>query len=784
MSLFPGRRPLGGQLTVVLSLALGIAGAATAFTALSATGILSGLWGDGRLYWVLEEHPEWGAKTSPSPRVFETWQDHLICCPLEGIALADGSLRGTEGGRRVRTAAVSSGFLHMIRVRPLAGSLLPEMAGPERAQSALLSRRLARQRFGSPEEALGRTVVVNRRPFQVAGVVDRRLLGRALPGTEVDVVLPLETEQVHRVQALLRLSEGVSRAQAEAEMRALHEGGLEQGKAGTGGAPVLLAPGDLLDTRRLGLSWAAAAAGLLLLAVAGSNVAHLLAAQRQRERQEIAVRRALGAGRRLLVLRQAKRALAVTAAAGGLGALASAAVLVVMRPFVPPELGFLAASGPDPEALAAAVALGAAMVLAAGLFPLLRGREAGLARNLAGAPPASAGRTRTPTALGRAVGRLHVVSLAAVAAAAAIACWLLGAGLHQLGEADLGFEEEGLQAVTVVLPGGRSQGAEQCASLASAAVERLGSLPGVVAAAVAIPPPPVGALRLGEVSLEGAGGGARTLSGVGAAWIGPGYAAALQQPVLAGRDLVEEDLRPGAGHVLVSEALTRALGLSARDAVGRTLVLGEERETIVGVLGDVTVPGAAEPFGASKVYWPLERSCPSFTVLARTAPDRLPLLQEVTRSLDPDAVVEAVPLAQRLREPLSGPRFLLAVLSGLTLLSLVLTLLGVYGVVGSLLARERAGIALRLALGATEPALQRWILWRSLGGCLAGFALGLLASYPLGQLLTARIGVASGGSLPSRLGVLALLLVAAALPAWRAARKLEKLQPAEALRRG
>ena len=770
------RFPGGPFLAILSTLALGIAGATIVFSMISGTGILATFQGEGTVFWVMEEYPRWGAKTSPSPATFEAWRGSLKCCQVEGLALGEGGLRSDGGARRIYTASVTSGLFGLVGESPLAGSLLSSPDSDDGGGIALISRQLANQRFGNPRKAIGQTIFVDGNPLGIVGVVSNRFLGKFSPGTEIDVVLPLQTERVHRVQALIQLGNEITPAQAKAELTASRRGQPEPTGASEEAHPVLLSPEELLDTGQRRLLSVVILGGALLLLVTGANVTHLLATQAEREAKEASIRWAIGAGRLSLASWRASRALGLTASACLIAGLVSVVVLELFRVRMPVELRFLAAPQVDPEALGLAIIIGVALMLGPVVVSTLRMTQLQLVQDLRGTS-----RPGRKSFVGRTLGQLHVVSLAAVSLVAGIACWLVASDLYRSGKVDLGFESIGLQTISVTLPGDGQESERACGPLAAAAVERFSAVPGVEASSIAIPTPPRGAIRFGEIDLDTESLDSRSIPGVGASWVGPGYAAAMKQPILAGRDFTVADLSPGIGTILISEELSKAFGSDPNQAVGRSIAFGEDTQQIVGVLGDLGVAGSAEPFGPSRIYWPLAPHCPSFTILARAPEELSQVLRQLTVGLASDLVVEVAPIEDRLKDALAGPRFLMAVLLGLTGLSFGLTLLGVHGVVSGLLERERRQIALRLALGATQRKLRRWIFRKGFSGCLAGFLIGLLVSFPLCRLVSLQLKNAEPNGILPRLVVAGLLFLAAAVPIWRATRRLSDITPAEIL---
>jgi len=369
---------------------------------------------------------------------------------------------------------------------------------------------------------------------------------------------------------------------------------------------------------------------------------------------------------------------------------------------------------------------------------------------------------------------------------------LLGAGLLirsflKLSGTDAGFTPGQLLSFNVqfiALPNAASR--EQ---VASTLIDRLTQVPGVEAAGAATGFPTVTPQRGTRFAIDG-----RTLTaGEDSAYFiaaTPGYFKTLRAPVLQGRPLEAGDRNGSEPVVVINRAFASQLFPSG-DAVGHRLRIinpeqSPEWRTIVGVVGDVKYRGLDEetpptlytPFAQTPFMW--------LYVMVRT-PGRLDALATTIRSLVP-AVEPSLtagnirPMADVIAQGISAPRFNMLLVSAFAGLALLLSSIGIYGVIAYSVAQRNQEIGVRMALGAGRADILRLVLHEGLVIALGGIALGLAGSFALGRVMTGLlVGVSARDPLTFVLGTVLLLfvaLVASYTPALRAA----NVEPMAALR--
>ena len=781
--------------TVVLTLALGIGANGALFSVVDAL-LLRPLPFDepDRLVnlWETDAHrnPQGDHRSSIGWHNFRDWQDQAEL--FEGIAAytpAELTLRSGEEPLRLEGRRVSANFFSLLGSEMLIGRGFEsgeDVFGAEPV--VILDEDLWRRQFGGDAGILGRTVELESSRgggglYTVVGVMPSSF---AFPDAETTLWLPLQMdpERVDRGDHMLdgfgRLRDGVTRAQAQAEMDAITAHlAAEYPETNQGdGALVLPLREVLVDraTRRsVMLLWATAS---FVLLIACANLASLLLVSATRRSREIAVRAALGAGRWRLSRQLLAESLLLVAAGGVAGLLAARFGLDVLLTYLTGRFGDLlpGLTGVGVDLRVAGFTLTVTVVcgLLFGLIPIFHAAPGGFSRSLRGGSGRLGGSRRSHRFM-----QSFVVTEVALALVLLVGAGLMTQTLIGLESADLGFEPRRLTTLRVALSTtDYSEDAEAVAYFDNV-LERLEALPGVESVAAASTPP------LADWSL---GTDAWTLDdrpawAVGeepaARWITvtPGYFRTLEIPVERGRDFASLDHQDAAPVMIINDLMAEEYW-PGQDAVGQRITLWGTSREIVGIAGTVDYEGPREA-GRRQIYLPESQitwNTLHLTVRHRTdAASNVSDLRAAIRSVDASVPIFGVrTMESAIGDHVAVPRLVAQLLAGFSAVALLLAALGIYGLTSFAVVERTREMGLRLALGAVYQDLLRLVVGKALVLAAIGLAVGLALAAAAARLLESLVFGVETLDLKTFAAAFALLflaaLVASYLPAHRAAR--------------
>jgi predicted permease len=790
----------GVTLIAVLTLALGVGANTTMFSWVSAV-LLNPMPGALRPEEIVTFSPASATQAilSVSYPNFVDFRDRNDV--LAGLIVTDlvaVSLGGVERSERAWGQLVSANFFDVLGVPMQAGrGFIPEEdKAPMRDAVVVISDGLWERRFSRDPRVVGQTLLLNNRPFAIIGVASPEFQG-TYTGLGLDLYVPIMMQEVvlpggSRLQqrgnswldSWARLKPGVSRQQAEAALNGLAQ---QMGREfpETAGMTVSLLP---LWNAQQGATSVLGPVLIMLLAVAGvvlliacANIANLLMARAAGRRREIAVRLSLGAGRARLVRQLLTESLMLAVMGSALGVLLTLWTSGLLAKLAPPT-GFPVHLNPSVDDRVLLFALGVCVITAVlfGLAPALQSTRSDVSAALkeeAGSVSSSKGRGRMRRGL--AVAQVSLSMLLLVAA---------GLFLRSIVKAqtfDPGFNPHSvlLTSMDLFTAGyDRARGMQFQQQL----LDRVAAIPGVESVTLA---------RRVPLGLAGRSSTGIEVEGYQPAkdetvWsylnnVGPDYFRTMQIPIRRGRDFQRRDAPESQRVVIINEALARRYW-KGREPVGTSIGLGEEKLTVVGVVGDSKfrqLNEAPMPF----FYLPLTQYYRSdVTLHARTSGDpaaSTAAVRAAVASLDSSlALFDVRPLdvhiqAASFQQRMSGT--LLAVFGAL---ALVLAAIGIYGVIVYGVAQRAREIGIRVALGAQRRDVAWLILSQGLRLALAGIGVGLVAATAAMQgVRTLLFGVSAFDPL-TYLAVSSSLATVALLACWIPARRATRIDPMVALR--
>ncbi len=702
--------------------------------------------------------------------------------------VGDQLLSGQGEPERLNGVPVSQNFFEVLGVRPQLGrAFTPEETVWNGPNVVMLDHGLWERRFNSDPAIVGTSLTINDEPFTVVGVLPRSFDFASVfaPGSRFDLYLPFpfspETNRWGNTMAMIgRLKPGATAEAAHAEVRTLAKQiSAEHPERNSFAGNVKPLAEQVSGRIRLAV-WVLAGAVAMVMLIVCANLSNLLLARTASRQKEIAIRTALGAGRRRLLAQMLTEGIVLSGSGAILGLVLAFAGTRALARLDAVSIPLLRDVRTDGTALLFTLAVAVATGVIFGLAPAFQATGGALTNALKEATRGSTeGRRRAW------VRNALVVSEIAFACVLLVGAGLLIRSLIQVLDVDMGFEPS--RAATIrVDPDTRYSSREQRLAYYDEVLRRVAEVPGVESAGI------TDALPLGRNRTWGAGAKGVTYErgrypSAFVRVISDGYIAAMGIPLRAGRDIRPSDTPASDQVMLVNESMARTLW-PGQDPIGK-FVLGPcaKERRVVGVVGDVRHL-ALEQASGNEMYLPL-RQCgdqSSSDLVVRST--RLPaeLAGAIRQALRPIAANlpnnDFRTLQQIVDKSVSPRRFLMLLLGGFAAFALVLASLGIYGLISYSVDQRTQEIGIRMALGASARDVQMRIIVHTLWLAVIGMGLGAAVSW-----LTVR---AAGGLLfgvtprdPSTFLAMTIVLTGVSLSAgYLPARRASRLNPMVALR--
>jgi predicted permease len=701
-----------------------------------------------------------------------------------GVALAD-----TERAEELDTHVVSANYFSALGVSPHVGRFfLPdEDVVPGRNPVVVLSHSFWQRRFDADPRCVGTVLKLNGSPFTVIGVGPAGFEG-AKAGWPVDVFVPnmmahiasldlldMLSRNSARLDLIGQLKPGRTRAEARAEMRGLASQlaaahAESRDSAGLSFSALTgIHPEARPSAARIAQLLAATVTGLLVIACA--NLAGLLLARNTTRHREIAIRLALGAGRGRIVRQLLFESVLLALCGGVVGLLFASWGNVLLASYYGTEIDGVQHSYAltiDRGALLLTMAMATATGVAFGLLPAVMASRTAL--NL----------TLKKEAVSHGFRRSRLQAAFLVAQVSISVVLVVGAALliHSVRtlRMDPGLDVDHV-AYFRTKPRLSGYDQEKASSYFRSLQRHLESL-GEVESVTFVRFPPTLLVGTVPVFLPGQAPSAPDEAiRVPQLLVTPGFFETLVIPIVRGRSFDDRDSQSGRQSVVVDQVLAARLWPDA-DPIGQTLSVQGKPHEVIGVAQYKGVRRGGVASGACLFRADRAFAAGSGRMLVRVKGDArtmLPLLRQQIVAVDPNVVIsEALPLSTLIENMYAEVPLAMRVVGYASGLGLLLTAIGLYGVLALAVGHRTREIGVRMALGARVPSILGLILREGIALALAGLALGLASAFVLSRLLTRFLyGITPGD--PVTYGMATVLvgsvaLAACAIPAWRAAR--------------
>jgi putative ABC transport system permease protein len=784
----------------VLTLALGIGANSAIFSFVDAALLKPLPYENPERILQIWEKPPGGGNNVVSAMNFLDWQSQASS--VEAMtATTGGSLTLTGHGDPVllRAGRVSAGYFNVFAVAPFLGrTFAPDEDTPGKDHVVVLSHRLWAAQFGSDPGIVGKSLTLDGEPYSVIGVMPAR---SAFDRSFSQLWRPLafkpseRTRNFHWLAVVARLKPGVTIEKARSELDAIGARiAVDFPDSNKGWGVSTLRYMDVVVGQQLqrSLYVLLAAVGMLLL-IGCANVANLVLARGTAREREVAVRAALGAGRGRLVRQFLAENILLAMVGGLLGVGLGYGLMMGLKFMLPPF--YLPAAidvAMDLRVLAFTLALAVTTGIVFGLAPALSATKLDLAGAMKEGGRGAAGDS----------GRRRLRSALVVVEVALAFILLTGGGLlvrsfFRMMQVELGFNPANVLTLRLPIASDRFPDSSQLSTYVRQMVTRINAVPGVI-----------GAASTDSLPLEGFSNGMPFLiagrdqvdranrQACGFKMVHADYFRVLGIQVIRGRGLTDRDVKGTPPVAVINQSFLKRF-MADTDPIGQRLLiqdiipgqpqLGQEIPwEIVGVIADErtsTLEGTVRP----GVYVPIEQSPSTFVnMVVRSAIEPATLSRAITEAiheLNRNQVVSDVRTLEEMKSTsVASTRLRTTLLAVFAALALLLSAIGIYGVISYTVAQRTHELGVRAALGASAKALIGMVVSNGMALTLVGLVLGIAGALGLTRLLgTLLFGVSPRD--PVTLGGAAAILAAVALLAcYVPARRAARMDPLVALR--
>jgi len=748
--------------------------------------------GAERLVWFEGINPHRGiSDSSLSMPDYLDWQSQTDAFESMTAFFQGGIILTSEDAEpeRIPRAVVTASFFPTMGVNPVQGrALLKEDELSGSAPVAVLSHGLWQRRFGANPNVVGNRITLGGRSVTVVGVMP---IGFEYPA-KVQIWMPLRTDPNERrdnryLQVLARLKPTATLDGAQSQIDTLSARLRQQYPETNEGWSARLKSLRDWTTRdvRTSLLLLLGAVGFVLL-IACANVANLLLARASARRKEIALRTALGAGRWRIIRQLLTESSLLAALGGAVGLTLSILLTRLLVAISPADVPRLDEIGLDARVLGFTVGVVGLVGLLFGLAPALQASKTDLNDVLKeGGRGSSEGHWRNR------VRALLVVSEIALSLLLLIGAGLLVKSFVLLRDVNPGFDAQNVLTMRVSLPGARYKEPQQQASFFRELTERVKALPGVEAAGATLTLPLGGTdFSVGRSFIrEGRPLTTEEASDSDYFVVTPDYFKTMRIPVKTGRSFTDRDTAETPPVVVINERIARRV-FAGEDPIGKRITVWRDEKfarEIIGVVGDVKSSRLDAETGY-QIYVPHAQDAGwgALSLAVRTKGEPEALTSQVRGailSIDKNQPAHDIKTMDDVfSASVANTRLVVLLFGVFAMFALLLTSIGLYGVIAYSVAQRTREIGIRLALGAQTKDVLRMIITQGMILALIGAGLGLAGAFAATRVMRNLLYGVSATDPLIFIGVALLLTVIALLACYIPARRATKVDPLIALR--
>jgi len=729
----------------------------------------------------------------PSPANYRDWKrmnkSFSAMAAFRGLSV---SLIGLREPLQVEGESVTSDLFPMLGAQPLLGRIFRASDDrPGAGGTLVLSHGFWLREFSGDPGVLGRRLLLDGKPYVVIGVMNK---GFGYPRAAVQVWTPIcfenadfEDRNDNYLRVVAKLRPGVSVAQAKAEMDLISERlRREYPKDNAHVGVTINSLRDEISDRSRMLLWALLGASFCLLLIACTNLANLLLARALERRKEVALRKALGAGRECLVRQMLTESLLLAFCGGMLGVLLAAATVPLFSKLIPDSVPIVDAGSLDLRVLLFALVLTTVTGLCFGVLPSMRVASGTNVDGLQEGPRQGIGgrKEKLRSAL--------VISEVAISLVLLVVSGLLIRALWRLQQTDPGFQAQNVLTLRTALPMPQYQSTARRVRFYTQVLSQVRALPGVISAGYTSFLPIVLQGGIWPVTIAGQPKNIdRAFQVASLRYVTPGYFDTLRIPLLRGREILESDSDKSQFVAVVSESFAHQYW-PHEDPIGHQFDFGFATRTIVGVVGNVRVRGL-ERTSEPQVYLSFRQVpdnyiiwyAPKDLAIRSSVPSEtlIPAVRRIIANADSQLPVSDVQTLGKIVEDDTAARSIqVRVLSGFAFMALLLAGIGIHGLLSFAVATRSREIGVRVAVGAQRTDILAMIFRESLLLATIASFIGVALAYVSARVLESILA----GVRPADVEIYAISLsVALGMTflgsLWPAARAL-RIDPMSAMR--
>jgi predicted permease len=776
-------RARGFALTAILVTALGVGANTAAFSVADFVLLRPLPFADPDALVRLCEGPRegggWGCMNELSPANYRDFKASSSLEAMGAFTAGAVNLVGIGEPRRLQTTSVTSEVLPLLAVPPALGRVFDGRQDDRGA--AVISYGLWQSQFASDPSVLGQTVRLNGVPHTIIGVMPPAFY---FPTRESQLwtMLPFQDEDYadrtnNYIHGIARLRSGVTFEQSRAELEVIADRlarDFPDTNEETGISYFRMR--DNMSPRFRLMLLALGGASLCLLLLTCANLANLLLARAASRERELAVRAALGAGRHRLMRQLITESVVLTVIGGAAGLAVAVAGVPLFTSLVPNTLPIATQPGVDLRVVAFAAVFTALTAMGFGLFPAIRaGRGTGFDALREGARAGGGAKQRLRAVLVTVEVTMSVILL--------ISSGLLIRAVWRVQAIDPGFVADQVLTLQTALPRPKYDSPVRRGQFYEQVLAQVRTLPGVQSAAFTSGLPMVMTGIITAVEIPGRETKSYRTEGVSHRWVTSQYFRTMGIPFHRGRDVEESDTGNRAWVAVVSASFAEHYW-PGQDAIGRTFGHQGSTRTVIGIVGDVRVRGL-ERTSEPQMYLPARQAPEEFPpsrdpkdlVIRHSGPDDtlVTAVRQIVRAVDPEQPISEVrPLDDVLARETATRRGQLQVLGVFAVVAILLSAVGIYGLLAYTVSQRSQEIGVRLALGADPARVGRMILADGMRLAVFGIVPGMLGAYLAARGMSALLfGVAPGDPATFATAVVVSLVMAFAgtlVPALRAVR--------------